>query len=562
MEALGTRRRAKRKRDAEALAAELSRAASAASTLSDAGREALVAGLRDALAAADAAEAAAGASALAAAADAPSLALTRVCLCIILQPTVGDAAASSSDAADEPWRTLRAAVRGVTWPSRGLRWAPGAGALLRGSPARLALCCSLLASQRGDDAAAEEALCAMLRAATGRRLAAASVLLAAPAPIPLLPRTLSQLTLPAAREPTDASLLERGLSLLRGTGAALVATALPPAEVAWLRRLAAERTAAAEGALRNLDLVPFVDDFACADAAARGAGRIELRMPLSPAPLPADAAADALPAPARLAALASRGCWAGLVRAALRDASPHVTASFIVSRPGAKDQSWHADGPHLVPRRDAWAAEAAAAAPRRDGPTTDGDDSQLFAPPAPAHAVCVFLPLVDVTAALGGTQLWLGSHVAGGMVELAPDALREVADSDALLRPHVAAGTALLYDYRLVHRGAANVGDAERPLLQFVYRRSVGEDGDAPSWDEGANFGAEPLLGSDAGERAWSVRVEGGDAAEDAAAAGVAHCAAADAARDAALAAADAPLAAAAPASAAAPQAAGWDVFD
>lgn len=56
------------------------------------------------------------------------------------------------------------------------------------------------------------------------------------------------------------------------------------------------------------------------------------------------------------------------------------------------------------------------------------------------------------------------------MVEVA-EAAMEALGSAAAVHVCAAAGTAIIYDYRTVHRGTPNRTEAEeRPVLQFVYR--------------------------------------------------------------------------------------------
>jgi len=86
---------------------------------------------------------------------------------------------------------------------------------------------------------------------------------------------------------------------------------------------------------------------------------------------------------------------------------------------------------------------------------------------APVHAVNVFVPLVNLTAANGPTEYVPGSHL----------------DFDAKVpskTPSLKAGSALLFDYRLKHRGLGNSGTEERPLLYITYAK--------PFWLDVYNF--------------------------------------------------------------------------
>jgi len=374
-----------------------------------------------------------------------------------------------------------AAAHAVCWPECSLRWLPATQQLLR---------CELLVGNGGDDEHAEAEVCRRLRCAGVR----ARVLFASPLPLPVLPRSLEELQLPVDTP------LSPALALLRSTGALLLPDSVSASELPALRALASRRVAAVEEALRERHLTPFRDDCAFLDAASRGRGRLEVRLPLAQS-----AACCSDPEAQSLLSLASTGPWARCVFAALRCGRPTVTASLVVSRPGAPAQHWHADGPHLR-LGCAWATA------REHGGCGC----------VPPHAMCVFLPLVDVTAPLGSTELWLGSHAWTGLVELAQPALGALqaaggGGTRCVLQPCVRAATALLYDYRLVHRGAANAGQSDRPLLQFVYRAPTDDEG----WEEGHNFGHAPCLTHALPPgAAWSVALHADASAEQHAAQG------------------------------------------
>jgi len=86
---------------------------------------------------------------------------------------------------------------------------------------------------------------------------------------------------------------------------------------------------------------------------------------------------------------------------------------------------------------------------------------------APLHAVNVFVPLIDLHSGSGPTEYVPGSHF----------------DFELKARskiPKVKAGHALVFDYRLKHRGLANTGSEERPLLYLTYAK--------PFWLDVYNF--------------------------------------------------------------------------
>lgn len=114
-------------------------------------------------------------------------------------------------------------------------------------------------------------------------------------------------------------------------------------------------------------------------------------------------------------------------------------ASVVTAVQGAPDQRYHRDHPSLFPRA--------------------GD----LDPPLPCYAVTVAIPLIDLDAETGTTELFPGkTRQADG----APDG-----SSDDGLRPLVKRGGCFLMDYRLWHRGLANRSSRPRPILYIVYAR-------------------------------------------------------------------------------------------
>lgn len=122
------------------------------------------------------------------------------------------------------------------------------------------------------------------------------------------------------------------------------------------------------------------------------------------------------------------------VGAASEAPTPHMIGC-VDSLPEAPHQHWHADG---------W----------QEG---------LFT---------VFVPLVDVTAAKGPTELRPGSHtkdvVLGGRLLHSGDPRVESA------RPLLRAGEVLIFDFRVAHRGTANRSAEARPLMYLVYSTRQG----------------------------------------------------------------------------------------
>jgi ectoine hydroxylase-related dioxygenase (phytanoyl-CoA dioxygenase family) len=115
----------------------------------------------------------------------------------------------------------------------------------------------------------------------------------------------------------------------------------------------------------------------------------------------------------------------------------------------ARLKEWHADGPHTAASMH---------------PATQGS-----APSRPApYAICVFVPLIDLTHETGFTQFWPGTHHAEHLLGFGGAAQVLQCTADAACT----AGSAVLYDYRVLHRGMPNVSaGTRRDVVQVVYHR-------------------------------------------------------------------------------------------
>ena len=138
------------------------------------------------------------------------------------------------------------------------------------------------------------------------------------------------------------------------------------------------------------------------------------------------------------------GCWCEAVRRILGpDAKLLYTGQIVAcgcdpepdsDEEEAGDQAWHMDGKHM------------------------DDHLQL-----PCHTLTVLVPLVDVNADNGATEFSLGTH------------MHECEDLGERLI-ECKAGSAIVFDYRLLHRGTANRTTVDRPILYFTYARAGVED--------------------------------------------------------------------------------------
>jgi hypothetical protein len=109
--------------------------------------------------------------------------------------------------------------------------------------------------------------------------------------------------------------------------------------------------------------------------------------------------------------------------------------------PGSEYQRVHMDFQHLFP--------------------------DLLDQPLPAYGLVLNLPLVDFTEQNGALEIWPGgSHLIASGVDIMKQA--EKMHSERLLMP---AGSLLLRDMRMWHRGTPNESDEPRPNLAFIYAR-------------------------------------------------------------------------------------------
>ncbi|KAJ8608207.1 hypothetical protein CTAYLR_010400 [Chrysophaeum taylorii] len=157
--------------------------------------------------------------------------------------------------------------------------------------------------------------------------------------------------------------------------------------------------------------------------------------------------------------LAWTGGWVGIVRRILGAACELLKSGVVVALPGAQAQQIHVDGKSLF----------------------DGDDFV----PLPPHCLTVFVPLVDLRPELGPTEFFPGSHLADSTVFDA--AMR--GDADSVTFDDAVAGDAILFDYRIKHRGLANTHTHPRPLLYFTYAK--------PWFRDATNYSSLPLADDD-----------------------------------------------------------------
>lgn len=114
--------------------------------------------------------------------------------------------------------------------------------------------------------------------------------------------------------------------------------------------------------------------------------------------------------------------------------------SVVVAFPGAQDQHLHRDAPFLFGRHPASIA-------------------------APTYAITVGIPLLPLTPDTGCTQFYTGSH----QNPLPPESF---ATQTITEQTYGACGDIYLMDFRLVHKGTANPGVKQRPIIYLAYSQN------------------------------------------------------------------------------------------
>jgi hypothetical protein len=146
------------------------------------------------------------------------------------------------------------------------------------------------------------------------------------------------------------------------------------------------------------------------------------------------------------------------------DCRVEFTAALL-AKSGCVEQDPHADGAH---------------------PDEDPRSESLL----PAHALQLFLPLCDMRLETGPTEFWPTSHLPSHapFTSLLPS-----------LPLEAAAGDAILFDFRVMHRGMANRSGKWRPILyNTCVRRGFADDFNFPQRslledeNEGDGVGTEP----------------------------------------------------------------------
>ena len=127
--------------------------------------------------------------------------------------------------------------------------------------------------------------------------------------------------------------------------------------------------------------------------------------------------------------------WNGIVEQALGSGFKLLYHGFVYAAKEAGWQKWHADGME--------------------------------------KALVVFVPLINVQGSACGTEIVPGTHKSQ---EKARSWWRHhcvdnnlPSGEDMTIAPDLEAGSALIIDWRILHRGRANNSGCDRPVLYFVY---------------------------------------------------------------------------------------------
>jgi hypothetical protein len=225
-----------------------------------------------------------------------------------------------------------------------------------------------------------------------------------------------------------------GPALLAQHGVFCIGGALSGDHLAEVQRRAGENTSEVLRvfALRQA-LAPLrPGDAQYREICCRDGGRYDIRFRMDEPPFPG---------------LAEAGPWVDVVKAILGDDATLLFSGVVLATGNGDeggtagggadaggDQSWHTDGGHLHDE--------------------DGAGPQL-----PCHCLNVFVPLVPIHETNGATQFVLGTH------------RKDCTTMDSAAALLCAAGSAILFDYRCLHRGSANTTTEDRPVLYFTYAK-------------------------------------------------------------------------------------------
>lgn len=141
----------------------------------------------------------------------------------------------------------------------------------------------------------------------------------------------------------------------------------------------------------------------------------------------------------------NKAAWMPVVKKILGDDATIVHKGAFLSMPGSAIQVYHQDGVHLTTKYQ-----------------------------RPCHAINVFIPLVDLNMKNGPTEFCVGSHILGF----------DYYSKEMLDTPLAPAGTPVIFDYRLGHRGLGNSSQHPRPIVYLTYTSASKEFRDSVNFSK------------------------------------------------------------------------------
>ena len=140
-----------------------------------------------------------------------------------------------------------------------------------------------------------------------------------------------------------------------------------------------------------------------------------------------------------------KAAWMPVVKKILGDDATIVHKGAFLSMPGSATQIYHQDGVHLTTKYQ-----------------------------RPCHAINVFIPLVQLEMKNGPTEFCVGTHMLG----------YEYYSKEMIDTPLPPAGSPVIFDYRLGHRGLGNSSSQPRPIIYLTYTSASKEFRDSVNFSQ------------------------------------------------------------------------------
>lgn len=238
---------------------------------------------------------------------------------------------------------------------------------------------------------------------------------------------------------TSPDMVEYSATTFRQYGLCLLESCLPPELLDESRHIVEQNLELCRKRMAERGLNMFEDPFSFREIVHRSKGRFDMQLGHAVAPVPLDKPSLMESAP-----------WAPIVHQILGNDAKLLFTGAVISCAGADGQDPHTDGYQI---------------------------SEASNDP---HCLTIFVPLVDVneTNGLGSTRFWPGSQLRH---------FQEFDGTSPGFTPDYHVGSAVIFDYRLVHCGLPNEGAVQRPVLYMVW---------AKPWYEENNFPGEVLFTS------------------------------------------------------------------